>query len=296
MWELRDIEIFLTVAEELHFGRAAQRLHVSSARVSQAVKKQERMVGAALFDRTTRRVLLTPVGRKLRDDLLPLYRGLHESIEQARLFASDKTRRIRVGAVPSNVLDLQPLWDAFGVAHPECHLELRSATWVDPFAALRRGDIDALVMSLPVEERDLTVGPVLFTDARMLAIAANHQLASRTSVSVEVLGDFLHNTAPRLPEYWEANFTPFHTPRGRIIERGPLVSNRDEMFATISTGAAVTMLPAHSNRYWQRPDIAWVPVHDVSRLHYALIWRTEAENAEIRALAAVAADLGTRHL
>ncbi|MCA2221070.1 helix-turn-helix domain-containing protein [Nonomuraea aurantiaca] len=58
--ELRDIEIFLTLCEELHFGRTAERLHVTPARVSQAIKKQERRVGAALFERDNRRVALTP--------------------------------------------------------------------------------------------------------------------------------------------------------------------------------------------------------------------------------------------
>ncbi|MGW8882036.1 LysR family transcriptional regulator, partial [Streptomyces mirabilis] len=74
--ELRDIEIFLTLAEELHFGRTAARLHVSPARVSQAIKKQERRIGGALFDRTSHHVRLTPLGRQLYDDLLPVHRGL----------------------------------------------------------------------------------------------------------------------------------------------------------------------------------------------------------------------------
>jgi Bacterial regulatory helix-turn-helix protein, lysR family len=72
--ELRDIEIFLTLAQELHFGRTAERLHVSPARVSQAIKKQERLIGAELFTRTSRNVRLTPVGERLRADLAPVYR------------------------------------------------------------------------------------------------------------------------------------------------------------------------------------------------------------------------------
>lgn len=83
--ELRDIEIFLVLAEELHFGRTAQRLHISQARVSQAIKKQERRIGAELFARTSRTVRLTEVGRQFRDDLQPVYAGLHESLERARL-------------------------------------------------------------------------------------------------------------------------------------------------------------------------------------------------------------------
>ena len=74
--ELREIEIFLILAEELHFGRAAERLYVSQARVSQAISQQERHLGGALFDRSNRRqIRLTPLGRQLRDDLRPIYAG-----------------------------------------------------------------------------------------------------------------------------------------------------------------------------------------------------------------------------
>ncbi|MGI5524918.1 LysR family transcriptional regulator [Micromonospora sp. CA-259024] len=66
--ELRDIEIFLTLAEELHFTRTAERLHVTQARVSQAIKKQERRIGAALFERNNRNVALTPIDQRLFDD------------------------------------------------------------------------------------------------------------------------------------------------------------------------------------------------------------------------------------
>ncbi len=294
--ELRDIEIFLTVAEELHFGRAAQGLHISPARVSQAIKKQERYLGGALFERSTRWVRLTPFGQSLRDELAPQYQGLRASLTKAKLSAQHTTTRLRVGSVPPNVLELRPIWETFRLQHPECHLELRSATWVDPFAGLRRGDIDVLVMALPVEEPDLTVGPVILTDTRALAVASNHALAENHSVSVEVLADFPHTTAPQLPDYWEASFIPFHTPKGRVIERGPVVRNRDEMFTATSTGEAVTMLGSHGARYWARPDIAWVSVHDLPRLNYPLIWRTDAENDQIRPLSAIATDLGPQEL
>jgi DNA-binding transcriptional LysR family regulator len=69
--ELREIEIFLALAEELHFSRTAERLHVSQARISQTIKKLERQVGAPLFDRTSRSVAPTPIGARLRDDLAP---------------------------------------------------------------------------------------------------------------------------------------------------------------------------------------------------------------------------------
>jgi DNA-binding transcriptional LysR family regulator len=109
--ELGDIEIFLTLAEELHFGRTAARLYISQARVSQAISQQERHIGTPLFDRSNRRqVRLTPVGRQLRDDLIPVYAGLRESLERARMASRSINARLRVGMLPFNVQDLHPYW------------------------------------------------------------------------------------------------------------------------------------------------------------------------------------------
>ncbi|MER6076088.1 LysR family transcriptional regulator [Streptomyces sp. NPDC001817] len=78
--ELRDIEIFLTAAQELHFGRTAERLHVTPARVSQSIRRTERRVGAPLFDRTTRRVRLTALGEQLHRELNAGYQQIRDGI------------------------------------------------------------------------------------------------------------------------------------------------------------------------------------------------------------------------
>jgi DNA-binding transcriptional LysR family regulator len=79
----QDIEILLTLAQELHFGRIAERLHVSTARVSRCIRKWERRVGLPLFERTSRRVLLTPVGRQLHEDIGPAYQLIQDGIQRA---------------------------------------------------------------------------------------------------------------------------------------------------------------------------------------------------------------------
>jgi DNA-binding transcriptional LysR family regulator len=290
--ELRDIEIFLTLAEELHFGRTAERLHVTPARISQAIKKQERQIGALLFDRTNRTVRLTPIGQQLRNDLWPLYAGLMDSMQRAKLAARGKTTRLRIGMIPVNTHDLRPYWATFRTQHPHCELQLRHASFVDPFGALRRGEVDILVSWLPVEEPDLTVGPTLFADPRLLAVAADHELAGRSSVSVEDIAHFQHSGARPVPAYWEDTFVPFQTPRGYPIERGPLVTNMDELLSFVSISETVNILPAHSARYFSRPDITWLPITDMQPLAFGLVWRTGAENDLIRAFARVVTDLG----
>jgi DNA-binding transcriptional LysR family regulator len=191
--ELRDIEIFLALAEELHFGRTAERLHVSQARISQAITQQERRLGGALFDRSNRRrIRLTPLGRQLRDDLRPVYAGLRGSLERARLAAQGITAVLSVGMLPINVHDLRAYWDTFRARHPTWRLRIQHPAFNDPFGALRRGDVDVLVAWLPIEESDLTVGPILYAEPRVLAVGTDHELARRTSVSLDMVSDFQH--------------------------------------------------------------------------------------------------------
>ncbi|AWS43804.1 LysR family transcriptional regulator [Streptosporangium sp. 'caverna'] len=291
--ELRDIEIFLALAEELHFGRTAERLRVTPARITQAVKKQERQIGAPLFERTNRTVRLTPLGRQLRDDLWPVYSGLQDGMRRAKLAAQGVTAVLRVGTLPINIHDMRPYWDTFRTRHPQWKLQIQQASFVDPFAGLRRGDIDVLICWLPVEEPDLTVGPVLFAEPRVVAVAADHELTRFTSVSLEMVADFQHANPPAWTDNWADGYVPSHTRAGRRIERGPLVRNTEEVLTLASTGELVSLFPAHMRRYWSRPDIAYLSVWDIDALPYALVWRAEAENDLIRALARVAADIGT---
>ncbi|UJP11585.1 LysR substrate-binding domain-containing protein [Microbacterium sp. KUDC0406] len=274
--DLRDIEIFLTLAEELHFGRTAERLHVSQARVSQVIAQYEQQIGGALFDRSNRRdVRLTSVGAALRDDLAPAYARIVDGLQRARVAARGVEAQLRVGLMPYNVPALHGHWDAFSARHPEYELLVRYASFTDPFGSLRRGEIDVLVTWLPIEEDDLTVGPTLFTDTRVLAVAATHELASRSSVSVEELADYAHIRVPGAPEAWENGYLPFYTPGGKSIERVESVTNADELLQLVSTGEIIHPFPAHVIHYWSLPQIRWLPIPDLPRLTYALVWRTD---------------------
>ncbi|MGR6924196.1 LysR substrate-binding domain-containing protein [[Actinomadura] parvosata] len=194
--------------------------------------------------------------------------------------------------IPGNAHDLRAYWQTFRSRHPQWDLRIRHAPFTDPFTVLREGTVDVLVTWLPVDEPDLTVGPVLFTDPRVLAVSVDHELATRPAASIEMLADFQHTDAPRLPGYWADGFLPPHTPRGHQIVRSPLVTRMEELLTLVSAGEVVNSLPAHSARYWNRPDIAWLPFRDFDALSYALVWHTEAETDVVRALAAIVRALG----
>ncbi|MBL1077035.1 LysR family transcriptional regulator [Nocardia sp. 2] len=289
--ELRDIEIFLTLAEELHFRRTAERLRLTPASITQSIRKQERQIGALLFERTNRSVRLTAVGEQLRSDLRPVYLELEDSVRRAKLAARRTTVELRVGLLPFNTGTLRDYWSAFRGRHPECALSIHRAPFADTFGALRAGVFDALVVWLPVEEPDLTVGPVLFTDERRLAVSEDHELADAPSVSVESFADYRHAVGPDMPPVWEAAYLPFVTPSGRPIERGPAVTTSDELINLVTSGEIVHAFPAHVTEYWAVPHIRWLPVTDLPPLPYALVWRSAAESEPLRQLAAVVADL-----
>ncbi|WP_043623650.1 LysR family transcriptional regulator [Nonomuraea candida] len=290
--ELRDIEIFLTLAEELHFGRTAERLHVSVAAVSKALKKQERAVGAELFARNSRNVRLTPVGERLRDDLRHLYQGLTQSLERARLAARGKTGTLRVSLFPINVQELRRYWETFRSRHPQWELRLRMSSYSDPFAQLRDGEADVLVTWPPGEEPDLTVGPLLCAEPRVLAVAADNPLAKRSTVRLDALGDHRHVAVEPAPDEWFNRYVPELTPKGRVIERGTVVHRVEDIFIHTAMGETVSLFPAHMTRYYPQPGIVYLPVTDMEALPYALVWRTEAENDMITALARVVRELG----
>ncbi|QLY30077.1 LysR family transcriptional regulator [Nocardia huaxiensis] len=295
--ELRDIEIFLTLAEELHFGRTAERLHVSPARISQAIKKQERNVGTDLFERTSRTVRLTPVGEQLRDDLRPVYRSLHQSIARARMTAQGKTSVLRIGMVSLNGYELRPFWEAFRARYPQWGLQIRHNNFIDPFGPVRRGEIDALVAWLPIEEPDLTTGPVLFSEGRVLQVSADHPLAEEKWVSGEAIGDYPTTTAAGfVPDYWEHAFQPSRTPSGRQVERLVSIGNIEDILTAVGSGEAVHPIGMHVSRFAVRPDIVRLPIADNSRLHWGLVWRSDAEDERIRGLANVIRELGIMEL
>ena len=128
MLERYEVETFLTLAEELHFGRTAERLRVTTGRVSHVVKKLERRIGAPLFARTSRVVRLTPIGRQLADDLAPLVAGMDEAVRRAVDAGRGVTGTLRVAFLGE--------WTApvllravalFSERHPDCEVEVHEA-------------------------------------------------------------------------------------------------------------------------------------------------------------------------
>jgi DNA-binding transcriptional LysR family regulator len=289
--ERRDIEIFLTLGEELHFGRTAERLHVSTARVSQTIKKLERQIGAGLFERTSRRVSLTPIGVRLYEDLRPAYQQILDGIDRAIAAGRGIDGVLRVGFVGTAVGQfLHQVAAAFQARHSACEVQVSEARYSDFLDLLRAGEVDVMLVPVPVREPDLTAGPVLFREPSVLAVSARHPYARRDAVRLEDLaGDKVLRPAP-LPGYMEESLVPRLTPGGRPIERGPRFRTVQEMLSLIGAGQGMFPVPAHAARYDTRPDVVYVPISDGLARERRLVWRTTAHTNRVRAFAESARD------
>lgn len=281
--ERRDLEVFLTLAARLHFGRTADELRVSQARVSQTIKKMERRIGAPLFERTSRRVELTPIGRRLRDDLEPAVRRVQESLDRAISTARGVAGVLTIAFQAPPVADIVVgLFDTFRDRLPSCEVRIREAEFTDPFTMLRGGDADVLVTLFPVDEPGLTTGPVLLTEPLVLAVSTRHPFARKKAVSLE---DLARDTVFRAA--WPSTGSddprrPFRTPKGGRIDRGRPVSTIQELFASVSGGEGICPVGAHAADYFARPTIAYIPFHDAPPIEWGLVWRTAGETGQLR--------------
>lgn len=288
MLERYELEAFLTLAEELHFGRTAELLGVSTGRISQTVKKLERRVGTPLFARTSRSVRLTPVGHALYEDLLPAYRRIGAALDRATAAGRGVHGRLRVGfGTPWGAELLTAAADTLLALHPGCEITVHEVPFDAGVRALREGTLDVQCAAFPVREPDLTTGPVVVTDERVLLLPAGHPLAGRTSLGPEDLAG-LDLIAPggASPDHWLDHHYPRATPSGAPVGRGPSAATWQEVLSHVTAGRGASPGAARGARYHPRPGVAYVPLRDVPPLEYGLVWPTASASALLRAFVA----------
>src|SRR3954447_23489464 len=145
--DLRAWRQFVAVAEELHFGRAAVRLHMTQPPVTQAIALLEKTLGVVLFDRTRRRVALTPAGEALLPDVRDLLSRAQSLPARARAAAAGEVGRVRLAFVSTIGFERLPAWvREFRIQCPDVALELVEATGDVQLEAFARGEMDAGLM------------------------------------------------------------------------------------------------------------------------------------------------------
>src|SRR3954469_3937986 len=288
MWstvELREIRVFLTLAEELHFGRSAERLGLTTSRVSQTLRALETRVGGELFARTSRRVRLTPLGERLLDGIRPAYERMETAFAAAREQATGVAGPLRIGTYTH--LNYGPRFleivKAFERSHPSCHVVTTdTGLHRNPLDWLRADEPDLLAMRLPLDEPDVTIGPILSREERILAVARSHPLAGRRSVCLEDLAGYTLPYASTLPAATMDAFVPARTPSGRPLRR---VEHRTVADAIVRAATGETVHPTVRSflEHFRHPDVIGVPIRDLPASETALVWLSANRSAKIRA-------------
>jgi len=297
MWrdvELRELRIFLVVADELHFGRTAERLNISQPGVSEAVRVLESRLGTKVFDRTSRRVRLTPAGEALRQSLVPALAAVDKALAQTSELSGAVRGLLRVGFVlTTEGPALSRLIAAFQARYPGCEVRLQEVETFDAYRPLRRGDVDVLCNWLAVDEPDLTAGTAFAHYERAVAVCATHRLAGNQAVSIEDLAEeevaLLPATIP--PAVYDL-LVPPRTPSGRPIRRTQPAQTLNEILSLVARGRIVH-LTSSAIPVFDRDDVTLIPIDDLPPLPMGLVWCAGRENPRIRALNEVAGSMST---
>ena len=281
MIDLRRLRYFVAVAESLHFGRAAARLHMSQPPLSRQIQQLEREIGAMLFRRSKRRVELTDAGAYLLDEARRMLADAETLSVRTRRVESGETGRLTLGFISAVDYSILPgLLSAYRAAHPGVTLELRELTSDIQLRELHEGRIDAGMLLSPVDDTALATLPLL-REPLVAALPADDALArSRAALSLSALAGRAFVIFPRsaaaglydaIIEFCRSGgFAP------RIAQEAIQMQT---IVSLVSAGLGVALVPA-SLRDMRRRGVVYRSLREDSPLLTVLLaWRAANRSA-----------------
>ena len=281
------MQYFVAVAEELHFGRAAARLHIAQPSLSHEIRRLEQQLGVTLLERTSRRVELTPAGKTLLAEGRRLLAQAQRVIQSTRAAGAE---RLTVGFYGSAASALLPeVLRAFGDECPSVDVLVRESL-LDRIDEVLDGHVDVAFTRLLRGQAgpDIEV-EVLSEEPRFVALHAKHPLAGRNSLAFVDLHaeSFITNPVvdiPGPPARWLAEQQRHGLP-GRVAAEAASIQ---EILTLVATGRGVCLVPASVARHYPRADLSYVSVTDADPAVVSLAWTREATRPELEAFIGVA--------
>ena len=247
--EIKHLRSFVTLAEELHFGRAAQRLSIVQPALSMQIKMLEEELGVRLFERNRHSVALTEVGTLfLPEARATLYQSAHAA-DVARACGRGEIGRVRFGFVSSVLPQLLPrlirsLHDRF----PRIELELKDMPGPDQAVALKNGQLDFGLMRLPATIPGIQTREVL-QESFIVALPGDHPLVACTSLHPTDLSQLpVFILARRYAPGFYDEVMQALTHRGAHLQNATELGEFTTMLALVSAGLGVGLLPANAGR------------------------------------------------
>lgn len=272
--ELRHLRYFVTLAEELHFSRAAERLHIAQPPLSQQIRQLEKELGFELFHRTKRNVQLTAAGLVFLGEVQQIFQQLQQAILVGQQTSRGEMGRLVVGFVSSAAYNILPnILRTFRLHFPDVSLELHELTTDQQLEWLRSGRMDVGFLRPPVEDNRFS-WETIFQESLIVALPETHLLANQSDLSWRSLADepfilFPRILAPGLYDLiislcQQAGFSPKVTQFA--IQMQTIVS-------LVAADMGVAIVPA-SLQNLQRTGVVYKTLpENTSKVAIAVIWR-----------------------
>ncbi|MBX6764320.1 MAG: LysR family transcriptional regulator [Rubrobacteraceae bacterium] len=276
--ELRQLRYFVTIAEELHFRRAAERLHMSQPPLSQQIQKLERELGVELFRRANRRIELTDAGRIFLREARQTLMHAERSVEVVKYAARGEIGWLRIGFVGSVSYELLPyLLQEYRQRYPAVQLKLRQLTTEEQIEALETDEIDVGISRELREEGEFAVQPLL-RERLVAALPITHTLAERRELALSELAEdpFIVLPRPEVPRLYDhiihlcraAGFTP------RVAQEA---LQFPAILGLVSAGLGVAVVPAMAKAFRKTGVVCVVLSDDNAISEVVIAYRPDRE-------------------
>jgi DNA-binding transcriptional LysR family regulator len=284
--DLRKLRYFVAVAELLHFGRAAQRLHIAQPVLSRQIRALEDELKVQLFVRNRRATELTRAGEQLLADAQPLLAGA-EALRRRVGRAAREADTFTVGFVPGLIVT-GPV-RLLRERHPELTVDVVRTGWDPQVEVVRNGQADVSYARLPIDQRGLSTRPVL-SEPRVAVLPIEHRLAGKDCIDIaDLADDHLLQDPDAVPE-WRDIATELRQ-AGRRPPL-PVYYSVEEKLEHVAAGHGVAVLPLSTATFYTRPDVCHVSVSDIGPSQVCLVWDSARRSPLVQEFVALATELG----
>ncbi|WP_199757904.1 LysR family transcriptional regulator [Micromonospora sp. Llam0] len=278
--ETRELRYFVTVAEELHFSRAAERLGIAQPPLSRAIAQLERRLGVTLLDRDRRGVALTDAGQVLLDEARAILDATAAAARRTRRAAAGTNRLTLVTKAGAGHELLQKLLDAHAAEPDAAEIDVLLCGMGDQARMLRDGRADAALMQRPFDSLASFDTEDLLTEQQVAILPAGHPLASRTSLTMAEVGDVPGLPVARWPRP-DGTYEP---------GPGPEIHDQSQLAQLIALGHTMAVLCA-SSRSWLWDAHTAVPLTDAPHVTTVLAWLPDNRSRAVAGLVRTATQL-----
>ena len=281
--ELQRLRYFVVLAEELHFTRAAHRLHLAQQALSAQIRQLESELGAELFRRTTRKVELTDAGRTLLAHAVPILASVASACDEVRRTASGDIGVLKLAYTPTVSYEALPkLTDAMRRRYPAVRLRMTEMWQADAVHGVAAGRFDVGFARCPVLHDDLA-SVVLRDEPLGVVLGHGHRLVSRPAVRIDELSSEALMIWPRelSPRYHDrvVEFLRRHGFTGRVREFENL--NREVLIGDVVARMEVAALRAFSVAFATEATalaegFVWRPLDPLPLIPLDMFWKPAA--------------------